>query len=61
MKSMLTSLFAALGCLTITACGVLEYPQYWDTGDNVLVNVVTLPFEVVFTPIIFVLKLFPVL
>ena len=55
-----TTLFL-LACTTLTACVGLEYPDYWSPGDGFLVNLVTLPFEVVFTPVIFVLKLFPVL
>ena len=51
----------AFVCLSLTACGVLEYPDYWEGDDHFIVNLVTLPFELVFTPIIFVLKLFPVL
>ncbi len=51
----------ALVCFCMTSCGVLEYPDYWEGDDNFFVNLITLPFEIVFTPIIFVLKLFPVL
>lgn len=61
MKNLIYTAAFLFACLSLTACGVLEYPQYWDVGDNFVVNVVTLPFEVVFTPVIFVLKLFPVL
>ena len=51
----------ALICLCMVSCGVLEYPDYWNGDDHVAVNLITLPFELVFTPIIFLLKLLPVL
>lgn len=51
----------AIVCFCMTSCGVLEYPDYWNGDDNTVVNIITLPFELVFTPIIFVLKLLPVL
>lgn len=51
----------ALCALALAGCVGLEYPSYWDFDDNFVVNVVTLPFELVFTPVIFVLKLLPVL
>lgn len=51
----------ALVCLCMTSCGVLDYPDYWETDDNFFVNIITFPFEVIFTPIIFVVKLLPVL
>ena len=50
-------LLAALGA----GCVGLEYPSYWDFDDNLLVNVVTLPVEILITPVIFLLKLLPVL
>ena len=50
----LTAVFGLLGCVG------LEYPSYWDFDDNVVVNAVTFPFELLITPIIFILKLFPV-
>ena len=51
----------ALACASLTACVGLEYPNYWSPTDGFLVNLITLPFEVLFTPVIFILKLFPVL
>ncbi len=45
----------------LTSCVGLEYPDYWNEDDALLVNVLTLPLEVVLTPVIFVIKLLPIL
>lgn len=49
--------FALLAC----SCAGLEYPKYWTSDHNLAVNVITLPFEILITPVIFVLKILPVL
>jgi hypothetical protein len=61
MKRLAYTLALVMLCLSLTACGVLEYPSYWETDDSFLVNVITVPFEILVTPFIFILKLFPVL
>ena len=55
------TLLAVLALIFLGSCVGLEYPDYWNTDDNTLVNIITLPFEIIFTPIIFILKLLPVL
>ncbi len=61
MKALFHTLAAALVLLTCSACGVLSYPEYWEADDSLFVNVITLPIELILTPVIFLLKLFPVL
>lgn len=61
MKKAANALALAMLCCSLTACGVLEYPDYWEADDGLLVNVVTVPFEILLTPFIFLLKLLPVL
>ena len=45
----------------LTSCVGLDYPDYWNTDDAFLINALTLPLEVVLTPVIFVIKLLPIL
>ena len=56
-----TTFLAILAMVFLGSCVGLEYPDYWDFDHSVLRNILTLPFEIVFTPIIFILKLLPVL
>ena len=60
MKNALTVL-AALSLLFLGSCVGLEYPDYWTFDHGLARNIITLPFEIIFTPIIFLLKLLPVL
>ncbi len=57
----ITTAFAVLLLVVVSACGVLEYPNYWDFDSTLCWNLITLPFDLIITPVIFVLKLFPVL
>ena len=52
---------ALLSLFVLPACVGLEYPSYWSFDDSFLINLITLPFEIVMTPVIFVLKLAPIL
>ncbi len=61
MKPPVRNLVAAILLLSLASCVGLEYPSYWDFEDNLLVNLITLPIEILITPIIFVIKLLPVL
>jgi hypothetical protein len=45
----------------VSACGGLEYPDYWSTDSTFCWNLFTLPLDLIVTPVIFILKLFPVL
>jgi len=60
MKHALTTL-AVLALFCLGSCVGLEYPDYWTFDHSVVRNIITLPFEIVFTPIIFLLKLLPIL
>lgn len=60
MKNALTALFV-LALVFLCSCAGLEYPDYWTFDHGVVRNILTLPFEILFTPIIFLLKLLPVL
>ena len=53
-------LVAVLLFSCLASCVGLEYPGYWDTDDNLVVNVLTLPIEILITPVIFLLKILPV-
>ena len=43
----------------LTSCVGLDYPDYWNTDDALLINARTLPIELLLTPLIFVIKLLP--
>ena len=60
MKNVLTAL-AVFSLLFFGSCVGLEYPDYWNFDHSAVRNVVTLPFEIIFTPIIFLLKFLPIL
>jgi len=60
MRNLLTAL-AILALFFLGSCVGLEYPDYWTFDHGVVRNILTLPFEIIFTPIIFLLKLLPVL
>lgn len=60
MKHVATFL-AIFSVIFLASCIGLEYPDYWNGDDNTFVNLITLPFEIVFTPIIFLIKLLPIL
>ena len=60
MKHAITIL-AVFSLLFLGSCVGLEYPDYWNFDHGAVRNVVTLPFEIIFTPIIFILKLLPIL
>ena len=59
MRTLITSLVALTAFATAGCLSVLEYPEYWEIDDSFLVNLVTFPFEILLTPIIFILKLLP--
>ncbi len=46
----------ATGCISL-----VEYPEYWEMDDSFVTNLITLPFEILLTPVIFLVKLFPFL
>ena len=61
MKSILRLLLCVSLIAMASACVGLDYPDYWDLDDSFVVNAVTLPIEILLTPVIFLLKLLPVL
>ncbi|MCZ6596628.1 MAG: hypothetical protein O7B99_03215 [Planctomycetota bacterium] len=51
-----------LAVVLATSCiSLVDYPEYWEMDDSFVTNSITLPFEVLVTPLIFLIKLLPFL